>query len=141
MVVVLPVPFTPTMRMTAGLCATSMRVSAWEKWAAVMSRSRAMRVAESLISPASASASKDSTMDTVVSTPTSAKISASSMCSHRSSSKRSKSTEANCCCKALRLLLRPSRSWANQPLRASLACSEVPTERPSPTPMKTSDQL
>ena len=43
MVVVLPVPLTPTMRITAGAWATSMRVSAWQKCSAVTSRSLVSR--------------------------------------------------------------------------------------------------
>ena len=49
MVVVLPVPLTPTMRITAGEWATSMRVSSWQKCSAVTSRSSLEQSGRSLM--------------------------------------------------------------------------------------------
>ena len=71
-VVVLPVPFTPTIRITAGEWATSMWVSFWQKCLAATSRSFTSNSLEFLMLPELASASKAPTIETVVSTPTSA---------------------------------------------------------------------
>ena len=84
MVVVLPVPFTPTMRITVGWCVTSMRCSsgsAGRSSSATTSASSFWNGSTVSIFFSVQRCSSSSTILMVPSTPTSAAISISSVCS------------------------------------------------------------
>ncbi len=116
-VVVLPVPLTPTTRMTLGPSSTASR--------AAPSRSSSAVASSTSASDRLSSASRASSLCTssaVAGTPTSAAMSASSRRSHASSSAGSKPSSASCSVSARRLLPSESRSRPRKLVRSSSAC-------------------
>src|SRR5689334_5544423 len=120
MVVVLPVPLTPTISSTAGSPLRSIGALAVAATSARISISRARTASPSAGTlPPSTSCSSRSTTLAVVGAPASARISASSRCSQVSSSMRSKKLDEISSVSALRLLERLSRRRRKTPRRCS----------------------
>src|SRR5262249_50588270 len=111
-VVVLPVPFTPTTSTTLG-CSLTPNVGGSPNSAPISSDNAALR------SPNSPRASNRLTSSAVARTPTSARMSASSNRSHASSSPGSNAADASSCVSARRDFDSESRRRANIPPRCS----------------------
>src|SRR5660398_221058 len=118
-----------------------MRCSSARNMSAVISRTFASSSPDSVIWPASTASSRLWTIFTVAATPTSAYMSVSSNFSQTSSSKRSRSIDASCCPRALRLLESPSRTPLSHPFfSAAPSAADSVTSASTDTPMNTSDQ-
>ena len=125
-VVVLPVPLTPTIISTAGSALRSIGARPVEATSARISISRSRTATPSIgTAPDSTSCSSRSTTAAVVGAPTSARISASSSSSQVSSSIRSKRLAEISSVSAWRLFERLSRSRLKTPRRCSGASSSA----------------
>src|SRR5215208_5418575 len=134
MVVVLPVPFTPTIRITVGVCATSSSTGPSNMRAAcsIMSFSNS---SPPLIFFSNASCSSSATSFAVVGTPTSEEIKISSTLSQNSSSSTSLNSATaalSCPTNDVRLRLRPCLSLPNHP-PDSCRAANVPASPASST--------
>src|SRR3954447_8005358 len=117
-VVVLPVPFTPTTIRSVGRLETSMRPSSLAATSASSSIRRSRSASPSVTVPASYSCSRRPTTSAVVFVPTSARINASSSRSQVSSWSWSNSVELSSTWSACRLFDRDSRSRLKTPRRS-----------------------